>query len=166
MGVKSSEDFDQFARDYIAQQDTISGLQERLNNITEEENEEIQRLENLHQENLQRVRKKYAEDKKDLEDQLSEKVILREQLSQNMKRKFQDNEEEDVPECPVCMTAMLPPKMIYQCSEGHLVCSDCKSRLQKKECATCRDKNGTSAEIDLQKTKLDQNEEKLILMYQ
>ena len=80
MGVKSSEDFDQFAREYVAQQDTISGLQERLNNITEEENEEIQRLENLHQETLQRVRKKYAEDKKDLEDQLSEKVALREQL--------------------------------------------------------------------------------------
>jgi len=37
-------------------------------------------------------------------------------------------------ECPVCFDYALPP--IYQCDSGHIVCSECWSKL--KTCPTCR----------------------------
>ncbi|KAI4544835.1 hypothetical protein MG293_005101 [Ovis ammon polii] len=37
-------------------------------------------------------------------------------------------------ECPVCFNHVLPP--ITQCQSGHLVCSECRSRLT--HCPTCR----------------------------
>uniref|UniRef100_A0A8R1DP29 RING-type E3 ubiquitin transferase n=1 Tax=Caenorhabditis japonica TaxID=281687 RepID=A0A8R1DP29_CAEJA len=37
-------------------------------------------------------------------------------------------------ECPVCLEYMLPPYM--QCPSGHLVCSNCRPKLQC--CPTCR----------------------------
>jgi len=65
------------------------------------------------------------------------------QMYKSMKRKFMEEEEDDlVPECPVCMVDMLPPKQIFQCLEGHLVCSDCRPRANAFGCATCRHKNG------------------------
>ena len=32
-----------------------------------------------------------------------------------------------LPECPVCMEISRPP--IYQCEEGHIICSSCKPLL-------------------------------------
>ena len=37
----------------------------------------------------------------------------------------------------MCFNAMTSP--IYQCIEGHVLCTDCHSKL--KVCPTCRDKN-------------------------
>ena len=65
------------------------------------------------------------------------------QMYKSMKRKFMEEEEDDlVPECPVCLVDMLPPKQIFQCLEGHLVCSDCRPRANAFGCVTCRNKNG------------------------
>merc|ERR1712133_342793 len=71
------------------------------------------------------------------------KAILKlcDKSSRSMKRKFQEDDDKDyAPECPVCMTEILPPKMIFKCSEGHFFCSDCKARLEA--CATCPEQNG------------------------
>ena len=62
-------------------------------------------------------------------------------LNSTIKRKYED-EEDFAPECPLCMEIMTPPKKIYQCSEGHLVCSVCKPKMQNNICATCRNDNG------------------------
>ena len=40
-------------------------------------------------------------------------------------------------ECPVCFTVMKPPIHIYQCTSGHNICSNCKSK-GIKGCPTCR----------------------------
>ena len=32
---------------------------------------------------------------------------------------------DDVPTCPICMEMLRGE--IYQCSDGHIICSDCKS---------------------------------------
>ena len=64
-------------------------------------------------------------------------------LNSTIKRKYEREDEEDfAPECPLCMEIMTPPKKIYQCSEGHLVCSVCKPKMQNNICATCRNDNG------------------------
>ena len=34
--------------------------------------------------------------------------------------------------CPVCEEDMLPPKQIYQCGVGHLVCQDCLGKADQK----------------------------------
>ena len=40
------------------------------------------------------------------------------------------------PECPICLETMGPPTKIYQCSNGHLVCGNCKPSLVT--CSFCR----------------------------
>jgi len=43
--------------------------------------------------------------------------------------------------CPVCFDLIIPP--IYQCTEGHLLCSDCLEKLEASTdrlCPTCRSK--------------------------
>lgn len=46
-------------------------------------------------------------------------------------------------ECPVCLE--LPAKPIYQCSNGHLICKLCHSRV--KLCPVCRDKLNDQAPL-------------------
>ena len=68
------------------------------------------------------------------------------EVLQGVKRKLEKNDDDDdddlTPECPICTEMMTPPKKIYQCPEGHLVCSECKPRLSNNCCATCRSEEG------------------------
>ena len=41
-------------------------------------------------------------------------------------------------ECPVCLELAWPPKKIYQCREGHIVCDACKANPNLKTCPMCR----------------------------
>lgn len=51
-------------------------------------------------------------------------------------------------ECPVCLNAMYPP--IYQCSNGHTLCSCCKPRVHNR-CPTCRHELGNIRCLALEK---------------
>jgi len=42
------------------------------------------------------------------------------------------------PDCPVCYEALIPPKKIFQCSQGHFLCEKCKMNPNLKWCPTCR----------------------------
>merc|ERR1712215_137192 len=44
-----------------------------------------------------------------------------------------------VPLCPVCWEEMKPPKRIFQCTNGHLVCEGCRNQPQLVKCPTCRE---------------------------
>ena len=46
------------------------------------------------------------------------------------------NKREEI-ECPVCCEEMAPPRTIFQCSQGHPVCSSCRPRLV--HCPSCRE---------------------------
>ena len=43
------------------------------------------------------------------------------------------------PSCPVCWEAIKPPKRIFQCVNGHLVCEVCHRQPQLRGCPTCRE---------------------------
>ena len=43
-----------------------------------------------------------------------------------------------IPTCPVCYEPLKPPKRIFQCTNGHLVCDICKRQPQLRGCPTCR----------------------------
>merc|ERR1719318_2502135 len=40
------------------------------------------------------------------------------------------------PECPICLESLAPPARLYNCPEGHLLCSDCRTKVQI--CHSCR----------------------------
>ena len=44
----------------------------------------------------------------------------------------------DLLECPVCMEEMKPPKKIFQCSNGHAFCEQCKINPALTSCPICR----------------------------
>jgi len=48
-------------------------------------------------------------------------------------------------ECPVCYEVMSPPSRIFQCSNGHLICEECKQRQEIRSCPTCRVPLGPSS---------------------
>jgi len=39
-------------------------------------------------------------------------------------------------ECPVCMDELVPNRALYQCNRGHIICGNCKPRIQ--QCPKCR----------------------------
>merc|ERR1712130_815430 len=39
-----------------------------------------------------------------------------------------------VPECPACYEEMRPPREIYTCGNGHLICNTCHDRIQNNRC--------------------------------
>jgi len=41
-------------------------------------------------------------------------------------------------ECPVCLELAWPPRKIFQCREGHIVCDTCKANPNLKTCPICR----------------------------
>ena len=42
------------------------------------------------------------------------------------------------PECPVCMENMLPPRRIFQCKNGHIICEICQPKIKEQKCPTCQ----------------------------
>ena len=40
--------------------------------------------------------------------------------------------------CPVCFEQMKPPKKIFQCSNGHALCEQCKDNPALTSCPICR----------------------------
>lgn len=41
-------------------------------------------------------------------------------------------------ECPVCLETSWPPRKIFQCMQGHIICDICKSHPQLTTCPICR----------------------------
>lgn len=41
------------------------------------------------------------------------------------------------PECPICMENLMPPRRIFQCGNGHLICEICQPKMKEKKCPTC-----------------------------
>ena len=61
----------------------------------------------------------------------SGKTTSNENKGKDMKKKATSAEMREVErelECPVCMDVSRPP--IYQCEEGHIICSSCKPLLK------------------------------------
>jgi len=50
-------------------------------------------------------------------------------------------------DCPVCYEMMEPPRRIFQCQNGHLICENCKAREELKKCPTCRLSLGARREL-------------------
>ena len=40
--------------------------------------------------------------------------------------------------CPICLELMRPPRRIWMCPQSHMVCEECRPRLDNNVCPTCR----------------------------
>ena len=131
---------------------------------------EMEALVQQHKDNLKELRRKHTRDinqmesdqDKQREEQMArnktelDSIVVREAEERRsvkeatrtvrvrLKRKL-EGEESVAPECPLCMVLMTPPKQIYQCPEGHLVCSDCRPQVRDNLCASCRSPQGYSS---------------------
>ena len=39
-----------------------------------------------------------------------------------------------IPECPICMEELKPPLQIFNCGNGHVICSTCRPRVARCHC--------------------------------
>ena len=164
-------DDDDFDDEFFETAETIGSLKRKLlmlekqrETMTTKHDVAMDCLSNKHQMKLNKRRRQHAQEISLLETrQMRERVELMmknkndsnemtvcinhvkttlNSLKKNLKRKFRDdNEDDDIPECPVCKVEMTAPKQIHQCPEGHLICSDCKPKCESR-CATCRNSSG------------------------
>lgn len=67
-------------------------------------------------------------------------VLIRKRLNpeRTESRPSQPNIQERNCECPVCLEVPLPPKNVYQCTNGHIYCSECKDMPNMNVCPQCR----------------------------
>jgi hypothetical protein len=45
---------------------------------------------------------------------------------------------EELLECPVCINVPPPGTLIYECSNGHIICGACAEQITDEKCPTCR----------------------------
>ena len=83
---------------------------------------------------LARIEKKHEMDVKQLESVIA---MTNSQL-QKLKHPSENPRLEKEFECPVCLEVMAPPKKIFQCTNGHLICDSCKNHPEIRSCPSCR----------------------------
>jgi len=100
---------------------------------------------------IQKENERHVEDLKVTEAsirQLKSKLEELQQLNYSISRKIPTTElptsrceqtrVRELLECPVCLEEMKPPKKIFQCSNGHVICELCKNNPEVRSCPTCR----------------------------
>jgi len=104
---------------------------------------EIQKENERHVEDLKvtetsiRHLKTKLEDLQQLNYSISRKIPTTEVAGSSSGRSDQTRVR-DLLECPVCLEEMKPPKKIFQCSNGHVICELCKNNPEVRSCPTCR----------------------------
>ena len=64
----------------------------------------------------------------------SQKQILQAELQQRLQAAQPNPPASLIPECPICMESMKPPLQIFNCSNGHLICSICRPMVNMNKC--------------------------------
>jgi len=142
---------------YRKELDEMIGIHKNLtSDLDQKHNQEILELKNKHKEANMKMRKKHE---REMDKLVEKKWVKLESITKQekevimkfctvlkgAKRKFEEEDEEEEEkdeDCPICFDMMTPPKKIYQCAEGHLVCSECKPRILSNNCATCKSGQG------------------------
>ena len=105
---------------------------ENIQKAFKKESEEKQRLVDAEKKATAAVKtmeKKFNQTKEEMKMEVGKlEALLQEQ--------FELDKREEV-ECPVCCEEMATPRTIFQCSQGHPVCSSCRPRLV--HCPSCRE---------------------------
>ena len=124
-------------------QDVLADLETDLQTQARLE-EERARFERDCQSDKLRLTEKYSLLVREIEQQISEQRTAFLQLELSLESHYgRLRQTEEVPECPICLESLSPPRHIYQCLEGHLVCGDCRGKVAA--CSECRHEAGYQA---------------------
>ena len=106
--------------------------------------EERERFERDCEADKERLAEKYSRLVREIGQQISEQRTTFLQLESSLETHYgRPRKTEEVPECPICLESLVPPRQIYQCQEGHLVCGDCRGKVEV--CSECRHQAGYQA---------------------
>ena len=83
---------------------------------------------------LDKIQKKHEMDVKKLETDIAQTDTQLQKLNHPSENPRLEKEFE----CPVCLEVMVPPKKIFQCVHGHLICEGCKNHPEVRSCPSCR----------------------------
>lgn len=129
---ESSTEISELDGSIRGKQATIAKLQEELlimNLKKEKVAEDMEKVTTNHHEKLETLKSEI----KQLEAKSSEFSVVTKKVVESSLPEDERSEIEAELECPVCLEISRPP--IYQCGEGHIVCSKCKPLL--KCCCQC-----------------------------
>ena len=128
-----------------------------INETVEKQKEDLQNFISKQKKEMEQLEQSQAEEKMDLmkanekeEKQEDEKVeghkkailSIKERMKNHLKSEIKSEllNTSTIPECPHCSLPLLPPILIYQCCEGHIIGSCCKkSKDEKIKCKECDD---------------------------
>lgn len=112
----------------------------KLNDIHEAYKSEIQRENERHLEDLKVTEVEICSLRSQLEEleQLNSTITSRIPGTKAVVTERETGRLRELLECPVCLDEMRPPKKIFQCSNGHVICELCKSNPEVRSCPTCR----------------------------
>ena len=112
--------------------DIVSTLQHTIDTLETIQHKEILRRRELFRMLTEAKIKEQTKRVKQIQNEItSESLKLENLMAVHL---YKDPREEL--ECPVCCEDLGAPRRIYQCSQGHPVCSSCRPRL--RNCPTCR----------------------------
>jgi hypothetical protein len=120
-------------------------MEEGKNTMRVEHKQELDKLEleqktliANHQRKLNTVLNKHVEEKNLYENYCTEKKSQKQILEAEVQQRLQDAQPAPpaslIPECPICMESMKPPMRIFNCSNGHWICSICRLKCHKCHC--------------------------------
>ena len=100
-------------------------LSKRRNSLTQQNQEVLDNLKNKHKTEETEMVTKFMtrldeEEEKEEEEEEDEEKEEKENIGLSIP---------PPPECPICYEPMVPPARIYQCGDGHLICSACRPQL-------------------------------------
>lgn len=134
--TESSTEISELEGSIRGKQATILKLQEELLILSIRKDKVAQDMEKVtsaHQTKLEELKTEIS----GLEKRSSEySVVIRKKDGESSLPEDERSEIESELECPVCLEISRPP--IYQCGEGHIICSSCKPLL--KTCCMCESK--------------------------
>ena len=90
---------------------------------------------------FENLKTKMEAEKIALENECKEKLSAMHNLHKKQKEAMENeiracSSPTPAPECPICLESLAPPARLYNCPEGHLLCSDCRTKVHI--CHSCR----------------------------
>ena len=112
----------------------LSKLSLVLENLENKMEAEVIVLDEKHKKKVEDLDAKYAKEKENL---LNEHKKLKEVIESEIKARVSGGPSlPPAPECPICLDSLAPPARLYNCPEGHLLCSECRTKVEV--CQLCR----------------------------
>jgi hypothetical protein len=127
----------------------LSKLSQVLENLDNKIEADEIALDEKHKKKKEDLETKFARRRESLEKELREEMSAMNKLNVKEKENLSNEHKKQkgvieseikarvsggpslppAPECPICLDSLAPPARLYNCPEGHLVCSECRTKV-------------------------------------